>query len=123
MNQEKVVLNKTEKHGLWQFYAFTGILEEESTFYRNRLHGKQTLYFPDKKIKQQGYFVFNHLSIRLFPNQISTIITIIKSKSISKKSFILKKRSLKKRVIAMAMLKLYRVDFNFIIIYSYECNL
>ncbi|NBR13195.1 MAG: hypothetical protein EBQ94_04860 [Flavobacteriales bacterium] len=59
VNQEKVVLNKTEKHGLWQFYDFTGILEEESTFYRNRLHGKQTLYYPDKKIKQQGYFVFN----------------------------------------------------------------
>jgi hypothetical protein len=26
VNEEKVVLNKTEKHGLWQFYSYDGIL-------------------------------------------------------------------------------------------------
>jgi antitoxin component YwqK of YwqJK toxin-antitoxin module len=51
--------NTTEKHGKWLFYSYTGILEEESNFYRNRMHGKQTLYFPDKKIKSTAFFVFN----------------------------------------------------------------
>jgi len=49
----------TEKHGKWLFYSYTEILEEESNFYRNRMHGKQTLYFPDKKVKSIAYFVFN----------------------------------------------------------------
>ena len=51
--------NTTDKHGKWLFYSYKGILEEESNFYRNRLHGKQTLYFPDKKIKSTTFFVFN----------------------------------------------------------------
>lgn len=49
----------TEKHGKWLFYSYTGILEEESNFYRNRMHGKQTIYFPDKKVKSIAHFVFN----------------------------------------------------------------
>lgn len=49
----------SEKHGKWLFYSYNGILEEESNFFRNRMHGKQTLYFPDKKIKSISHFVFN----------------------------------------------------------------
>ena len=49
----------TEKHGKWLFYSYTGILEEESYFFKNRMHGKQTLYFPDKKVKSIAFFEFN----------------------------------------------------------------
>jgi antitoxin component YwqK of YwqJK toxin-antitoxin module len=55
----EILPNTTEKHGKWLFYSYTGELEEESNFYRNRMHGKQTLYFPDKKVKSTGFFVFN----------------------------------------------------------------
>ena len=51
--------NTTEKHGKWLFYSYDGILEEERNYYRNRIHGIQTIYFPTKKIKQQTYFTFN----------------------------------------------------------------
>jgi len=59
INEDKVVLNKTEKHGLWQFYSYDGILEEDRMYYRNRIHGKQIVYFPSKKIKTQTFFTFN----------------------------------------------------------------
>jgi len=49
----------TEKHGKWLFYSLEGGLEEERYYFRDRMHGKQTLFFPDKKIKQQMYYVFN----------------------------------------------------------------
>ena len=49
----------TEKHGKWLFYAFDGTLEAERFYYRNRMHGKQTVYFPSKKIKQVYYSEFN----------------------------------------------------------------
>ncbi len=55
----QIVRNSTEKHGKWQFFSFNGDLEEESNFYRNRLHGKQILYYPNKKMKQQCFFSFN----------------------------------------------------------------
>jgi len=58
-NEDKVVLNKTEKHGLWQFYSYDGILEEERMYYRNRIHGKQIVYYPNKKIKTLSFFAFN----------------------------------------------------------------
>ncbi len=48
-----------EKHGKWLFYSLEGVLEEERYYFRDRIHGKQTLYFPDKKIKRQMYCVFN----------------------------------------------------------------
>ena len=51
--------NTTEMHGKWLFYSYDGILEEERNYYRNRIHGLQTIYFPNKKIKQQTYFKFN----------------------------------------------------------------
>jgi len=49
----------TEKHGKWLFYSLSGTLEEERNYYRNRVHGKQTIYFPNKKIKQVYYSKFN----------------------------------------------------------------
>ena len=51
--------NTTEMHGKWLFYSYDGILEEERNYYRNRIHGLQTIYFPNKNIKQQTYFKFN----------------------------------------------------------------
>lgn len=51
--------NSTEKHGKWLFYSLDGTLEEERFFYRNRMHGKQTLFYPNKKIKQQFFCKFN----------------------------------------------------------------
>jgi antitoxin component YwqK of YwqJK toxin-antitoxin module len=59
VNEEKVVLNKTEKHGLWQFYSYDGILEEDRMHYRNRIHGKQIVYFPSKKVKTVSFFTYN----------------------------------------------------------------
>ncbi len=59
VNDEKVVLNKTEKHGLWQFYSFDGILEEDRMYFRNRIHGKQIVYYPSKKIKTVSFFTYN----------------------------------------------------------------
>jgi len=49
----------TEKHGKWLFYSLEGTLEEERYYFRDRIHGKQTLYFPDKKTKRQMFCVFN----------------------------------------------------------------
>ena len=49
----------TEKHGKWLFYSLEGTLEEERNYFRDRIHGKQTLYFPDKKTKRQMFCVFN----------------------------------------------------------------
>lgn len=48
-----------EKHGKWLFYSYDGILEEEANYYRNRLHGKRTFYYPNKQIKEEAYFTFN----------------------------------------------------------------
>jgi uncharacterized protein len=59
INENKIVLNKTEKHGKWSFYSFEGVLEEERMYYRNRIHGKQLTYFPNGKIKTLTYFKFN----------------------------------------------------------------
>lgn len=49
----------TEKHGKWLFYSLTGTLEEERYYYRDRVHGKQTVFFPNKKVKQLYYSKFN----------------------------------------------------------------
>ena len=48
-----------EKHGKWLFYSVKGLLEEERNYFRDRIHGKQTIYFSDKSIKQQTYYSFN----------------------------------------------------------------
>jgi antitoxin component YwqK of YwqJK toxin-antitoxin module len=46
----------TEKHGKWQYYDRLGVLEEERNYYKDMLHGKVILFFPNKKQKQEGYF-------------------------------------------------------------------
>jgi antitoxin component YwqK of YwqJK toxin-antitoxin module len=55
----EVFPNTTEKHGKWLFYSYMGVLEEETNFYKNRIHGKQTIYFPDKKVKSIAFYKFN----------------------------------------------------------------
>ena len=45
-----------EKHGTWYYYAEDGTLEEERNYYRDLLHGKTELYFPNKQKKEEGYF-------------------------------------------------------------------
>ena len=45
-----------EKHGKWVYFDREGIVEEERNYYRDKLSGKVVLYYPNKKLKQEGYF-------------------------------------------------------------------
>ena len=56
---DEITLESTEKHGKWLYYSMDGVLEEERLYYRNRTHGKQIVYYPNKKIKQLYYCKFN----------------------------------------------------------------
>lgn len=56
---DDITLESTEKHGKWMYYSMDGVLEEERYYYRNRTHGKQIVYYPNKKIKQLYYCKFN----------------------------------------------------------------
>ncbi len=56
---DDITLESTEKHGKWMYYSIDGVLEEERYYYRNRTHGKQIVYYPNKKIKQLYYCKFN----------------------------------------------------------------
>ena len=56
---DDITLESTEKHGKWLYYSIDGVLEEERFYYRNRTHGKQIVYYPNKKIKQLYYCKFN----------------------------------------------------------------
>ena len=56
---DEFTFETTEKHGKWLFYSTEGVLEEERFYYRNRTHGKQIIYYPNKKIKQLYYCKFN----------------------------------------------------------------
>ncbi len=46
-----------EKHGLWRYFDKEGTLVEERNYYRGKLHGATKLYFSNKKLKQEGYFI------------------------------------------------------------------
>lgn len=46
----------TDKHGKWLYYDRLGVLEEERNYYKGMLHGRVLLYYPNKKLKQEGYF-------------------------------------------------------------------
>ena len=46
----------TEKHGRWLYYSKDGVLEEERNYYRDLLQGKVVKYFPNQKLRQEGYF-------------------------------------------------------------------
>lgn len=48
-----------EKHGKWRFYDGKGTLTEVQNFYRNRIHGKQQTYHPNKTVSNESYFIFN----------------------------------------------------------------
>ena len=48
-----------EKHGQWLYYSEDGSLEEERNYYRDFLHGKTELYYPNKQKKEEGYFNFD----------------------------------------------------------------
>lgn len=49
----------TEKHGKWLYYDRLGVLEEERNYYKDILQGHAVLYYPNKKIKQEGFFYLN----------------------------------------------------------------
>jgi antitoxin component YwqK of YwqJK toxin-antitoxin module len=48
-----------EKHGQWLYYSEDGSLEEERNYYRDFLHGKTELFYPNKQKKEEGYFNFD----------------------------------------------------------------
>ena len=45
-----------DKHGKWIYYDKFGKIEEERNCYRGKLNGKVVLYYPNGKLKQEGYF-------------------------------------------------------------------
>ena len=45
-----------DKHGKWNNYDKFGKIEEERNCYRGKLNGKVVLYYPNGKLKQEGYF-------------------------------------------------------------------
>lgn len=49
----------TMKHGKWLYYDRDGKLEEERNYYKDLLHGKVLLFYPNSKPRQEGYFVLN----------------------------------------------------------------
>jgi uncharacterized protein len=48
-----------EKHGKWTYYDKYGVIEEVRHYYRDMLSGEVTLFFPNGKIKQHGFFYLN----------------------------------------------------------------
>jgi antitoxin component YwqK of YwqJK toxin-antitoxin module len=48
-----------EKHGKWLYFDREGIIEEERNYYRDKLVGKVVLYYPNKTLKQEGYFNYD----------------------------------------------------------------
>ncbi len=50
----------TMKHGKWIYYDRDGKIEEERDYYKDLLHGKAILYYPNSRPKQEGYFYLNH---------------------------------------------------------------
>jgi len=45
-----------EKHGTWKYYDKFGIVEEERNYFHNKLDGKVMLYYPNGKLRKEGYF-------------------------------------------------------------------
>ena len=48
----------TEEHGKWTYYDRYGGIEEVRNYYKGRLNGEVSLYYPNGKIRQQGFFKF-----------------------------------------------------------------
>ena len=40
-----IIGETNEKHGRWKFYDFNGVLTEERSYFRDRIHGRQLAYF------------------------------------------------------------------------------
>jgi antitoxin component YwqK of YwqJK toxin-antitoxin module len=49
----------TDKHGKWTYYDRLGEVEEVRHYYRDMLHGKVTLLYPNGKKRQEGFFKIN----------------------------------------------------------------
>ena len=49
----------TDKHGKWIYYDKLGEIEEVRHYYKDMLHGAVTLYFPNGKKRQEGFFTYN----------------------------------------------------------------
>lgn len=49
----------TMKHGKWIYYDRDGKIEEEREYFKDMLHGKVVLYYPNSRPKQEGYFYLN----------------------------------------------------------------
>ena len=48
----------TDEHGKWTYYDRYGEVEEVRNYYKGRLNGEVSLYYPNGKLKQQGFFKF-----------------------------------------------------------------
>ena len=46
----------TDEHGKWVYYDRHGVIEEVRSYYKGMLHGQVTLYYPNGKKRQEGYF-------------------------------------------------------------------
>ena len=54
------ILGETkEKHGKWKFYDFKGVLTEERSYFRDRIHGRQRSFYKNKSLKTEAFFIFN----------------------------------------------------------------
>ncbi len=49
----------TEKHGKWTYFDRLGEIEEVRYYYRDVLHGEATLFYPNGKKRQEGFFKWN----------------------------------------------------------------
>ncbi|MBL4862400.1 MAG: hypothetical protein JKY09_05215 [Crocinitomicaceae bacterium] len=49
----------TDKHGKWTYYDKFGEIEEVRNYYQNLLQGAVTLYYPNGKKRQEGFFRYD----------------------------------------------------------------
>ena len=50
----------TLKHGKWKYFDREGAIEEERTYYKDMLHGRTIMLYPNGKPRQEGYFYLDH---------------------------------------------------------------
>lgn len=48
-----------DEHGKWEYYNRRGDIEEVRNYYKGMLFGNVTLYYPDGKKEQEGYFKYD----------------------------------------------------------------
>ena len=54
-----IIGDSKEKHGLWWFYDRKGNLTDQQHFFRDRIHGKQQTFHPNKNLATESFYVFN----------------------------------------------------------------